>query len=67
MSNQYTAIYIDSWMSGSHRQSLTQMRRVEQRDGETVVDMLEREGIADCTVFLFHGHPPLQGEDVPNG
>lgn len=64
MNSQYTAIYTDSWMSGSHRHTLTRMRRIEQRDGETVADMLKREDIADCTVFLFHGHAPLQGEKI---
>lgn len=63
MSNKFTAIYTDSWMAGSHCHTLTKMRRVEQFDGETVADMLKREGISDCTVFLFHGHPPMQGEE----
>ena len=64
---KYTAIYVHSLMSGSNRQSLTEMRRVEQNKGETVSDMLERENIADCTVFLFRGHPKMHGEDVtPN-
>jgi len=62
MTNPYTAIYIDSWMTGSHRNTITKFRRIEQREGKTVGDMLEREGIADCTVYLFHGHPSLQGE-----
>lgn len=62
MSNKFTAIYTDSWMSGSHRQTLTRMLRVEQRDGETVSDMLKRENIDDL-VFLFYGHPAMEGEE----
>ncbi len=60
--NKFTAIYTDSWMSGSHQMTLTQMRRIEKRKDETVSDMLEREHLEDCTVFLFLGHPALQGE-----
>ena len=63
MGNKFTVIYTDSWMSGSHRQTLTKMRRVKQRDGETVADMLKREELIDCAVFLFHGHPMMQGEE----
>lgn len=59
---KYTAIYLDTWLSGSHVQSLVRMLRMECKDGETVMDMLEREGISDCTQYLFHGHPPIQGE-----
>ena len=42
--------------------SLTQMKRIEQRKDETVREMLIRENILENTVFLFHGHPPLEGE-----
>ena len=38
------------------------MRRCEQRDGETVLDMLKREEIEDSVQFLFNGWPTLQGE-----
>lgn len=59
---KYTAIYVDSWMSGSNMHVLPKMRRVERSENETVSDMLEREGIANRTVFLFAGHPPILGE-----
>jgi hypothetical protein len=63
MSTKFTAIYTDSWMAGSHQMTLTKMKRTEQKDGETVADMLRREGIEDCTVYLFHGHSLMQGEE----
>lgn len=62
--NKFTAIYSDSWVSGGRMVSSTQMRRIEQKDGETVVDMLKREGIDRNTLFLFQGHPLLQGEEL---
>lgn len=62
MPTKFTAIYIKAWMSGSHYQSITKMRRCEQKDGETVLDMLKREGVEDSVQFLFNGWPTLQGE-----
>ena len=59
---KFTAIYVDSWMSGSQRQSLTKFHRFEVKANETVLDAMTRENIADQTVFLFHGWPKLQGE-----
>ena len=50
-------------MTGSHRQTLTHMRRVERQANETVEDMLLREDILDNLVFLFEGHPRREGED----
>jgi hypothetical protein len=52
---KFTAIYVESWMSGSHHHSITKMKRVEQQKGETVVGMLERNFIKDETVFIFEG------------
>lgn len=63
MSNKFTAIYTDSWTSGRHQMTITRMKRVEQKDGETVSDMLRREDIEDCIVYLFHGHPLMHGEE----
>ncbi len=60
--SKFTVIYTESWMAGSHSHTLTHMRRIEQRDGETVEDMLSRECVEDCWVFLFYGHPPAYGE-----
>lgn len=60
--NNYTAIYIDSWMSGSHSHSLTKMRRFQTLEGESVLDALRREEIENETVFIFKGWPLLEGE-----
>lgn len=60
---KFTAIYVESFQNGSHTISMTKMRRIEQIGDETVRDMLEREGIANDTQFLFVGHPLLQGEE----
>lgn len=59
---QFTSIYVDTWMPGCHQQSIARMKRIELQDGETVLDCLKREGISESTVFLFAGHPKLQGE-----
>jgi len=59
---KFTAIYIESWMSGSHWQSLTKFARIEQEPDETILAMLKREGIEDLTVYLFCGWPKLEGE-----
>lgn len=59
---KFTAIFTESWVAGSHMHTLTRMRRIEQLDGETVEDMLAREGIEDNMLYLFEGHPLLQGE-----
>lgn len=44
--------------------SLTKMRRVEQKGTESVLDMLKREDLVENCVYLFLGHPKLQGEDT---
>lgn len=59
---EYTAIYEERWMSGSHWHCLTKMKRMTLFEHETVLEMLKREEIEDSTVFLFVGHPKLQGE-----
>jgi len=57
----FTVIYVGSWMADSHRNSITKMVRVQQREGETIKEMLDREGLSSV-VFIFHGWPKLQGE-----
>jgi hypothetical protein len=59
---KYTAIYTDCWMAGSHQQTLAKMRRIERAEHETVIEMLKREGIDDSVIYLFNGHPTMQGE-----
>ncbi len=64
---QYTAIYTRRFQIGSHHNTIVNMRRIERRDEETVLAMLKREDIEDDAVFLFLGHPPLQGETESEG
>lgn len=64
---KYTAIYVDSWMSGSHKHSLTRFKRFECGKSESVGAALRRLNIAEETVYLFVGWPKLQGEeDAPS-
>lgn len=61
---KYTAIYVENWLSGSHMQYLTKYKRIEvDEEKESVMDVLDREEIGDQTVYLFVGHPKLQGEE----
>ncbi len=60
---KYTAIYVESFMSGSHRHSMTKMARLTKLIDEDVKTMLMRAGIADDVIFIFLGHPPLEGEE----
>lgn len=57
-----TAIYVDSWMSGSRQVSLTRVRRLEVNENETINDALDREGIKEQTEYLFDGWPKQIGE-----
>lgn len=63
MNKKLTAIYTDSWMSGSHQRVIVKCRRFEQRDGETVEDACQREDIADAVEYIFVGHVKYLGED----
>lgn len=62
--NKYTAIYVDSWMSGSHMHSLTKMCRFESKEQE-IFETLETKHRLDRNqvIFIFHGHPVLEGEN----
>lgn len=55
MNNKYTAIYTESFRTGSHTSQLVQMRHIERYEAETIDHMLEREEI-DSLIFLFDGH-----------
>lgn len=59
---KYTVIYVDSWMAGSHRQSVTKYARLTVRPDETLSEALDASGIGDAAVFIFEGHPKLEGE-----
>ena len=58
--NKFTAIYIKPWTSTPHRYDLIHYRRIEQNNGETILNMLERESIAGVTLYLFQGHPDIK-------
>ena len=63
MDEKYTAIYIDSFMRGSHNHSITKMARVIKKETESLLDCLKRYYIENDTVYLFVGWPLLQGEN----
>lgn len=59
---KFTVIYTDSWMSGSHMQTIVQIKRIQCEKSESVVDALKRLDLYDQTVYLFEGWPKLQEE-----
>lgn len=63
MKRKLTAIYRDSWESGGYMHVLIKCRKFEQRDGETVKDACQREGIADAVEYIFAGHVKHLGEE----
>jgi len=62
---KYTAIWVDSWMTGSHRHSLTKITRFTVKEGQTLKEVLIKLDLENRIVFLFKGWPLLQGEDFP--
>lgn len=58
----FTVIYTDSWASCGKLHTATKMMRCVLERDETVLDMLMRYGVEDSVVFIFRGHPKLQGE-----
>ena len=58
----YTVIYIDSFMKGSHMHSYTKMKRVSLQENESLDKCLEREGLKESAVYVFEGHPKLKDE-----
>jgi hypothetical protein len=71
---KFTAIYTVS--VGHYRNSYPKMIRFEQLEGETILGALNRAGyaeqdaanqdrwdISEATVYLFEGHPRMQGEE----
>ena len=47
----YTVIYTDSWMSGSHMQTLTKMKCIEAASPEEAYEQFD-----GAAVFVFAGH-----------
>lgn len=66
---KFTAIYEAIYCYAPDPSYITEMRRIYKRDGETVRGMLEREGLEEDILFLFHGHPAQEGEEgmAPDG
>jgi hypothetical protein len=50
-------------MAGSHQNTAVRFKRIVTQGKETVADALTREGILDSAVFIFLGHPLLEGEE----
>ncbi len=61
---KYTIIFTHRFMSGCHMQTMIQYRRCELKEGENVRDMLVREELLDDAIFIFEGHPLLEGEST---
>lgn len=57
MSKKYTAVCGESWTAGSAH-ALPRIQRFKQRDGETLMEALKREGMEDAS-FVFSGWPKL--------
>lgn len=51
----YTVIYLESFMCGSHRNTLTQMVYVNLENGEPLGDKLNQMGIYGDVVYCFEG------------
>lgn len=71
---KFTAIYTES--VGNYGATIVKMVRLTQHDHETIVQAVNRVGyetqqegwnydIFDSVVFLFEGHPQLEGETNP--
>ena len=57
---KYTIIFSESWMTGSHRNSVTRFDRVETDD---LRRLLKKEYVGNAW-FVFEGWPRLEGEDT---
>ena len=65
---KYTVISWISWMTGSHRQSRTEMKRIKVTSEETLAEVIEREELNNSMVFLFEGWPhhiDASGDPIP--
>ena len=59
MKEKYTAIYRESWLAGSHWQTLICTKRFERKENETMEEALIREKIDDCVEYIFEGREQL--------
>lgn len=59
----YTVVYVDSWMSGSHQHCITRIKRVSLPGQKALLEELEDMNIFPDYVFV--GWPPMVGEEEP--
>ena len=57
---EYTIIWIDSWVSGSHRQSITKKKFIKANSVEDVMN----SGYGDSIIYFFEGFIPTLGEEI---
>jgi hypothetical protein len=67
MDKKFTAIYQITLQTGSQWNYLTQVKRIFQKDNETLEEALKKENVYDSLLFLFEGWSKLEGEtDYPS-
>jgi hypothetical protein len=57
---EYTIIWVDSWMSGSHRYTMTKKTFIRSN---SIKDIMESY-FGDSIVYLFHGFVFTHGETL---
>ena len=55
----YTLIYVDSWMSGSH---MVRCEKVVRVSAATIEDVMNSK-YGEMISFIFEGHPKMEGEE----
>lgn len=62
--NKYTVVYADTWMCGSHRQSITRFIYIMCSE-ESIIECIELANVDPASVwFIFNGRCTLQGEGI---
>lgn len=56
---EFTVIWVDSWMSGSHRQYLTKKTWVCAKDAETAISIFD-----GAVIYVFEGYQLTIGEEL---
>lgn len=59
---KYTIIWVDSWLQGSHRVSLTKLQRVTA----STIANLANSSYGQSAAFIINGWPTLEGETAEN-
>jgi hypothetical protein len=57
---EYTIIWVDSWMSGSHRHSMTKKKFIR---ASSIEDIMKSQ-YGEATVYLFHAFILTHGETL---